>query len=92
MSIWKMACRWYKFFCCLNFYKKGECRLRLLNKEDILKDRVDTISQYHILDYLKKDDVLVINDTKVIPARLIGEKTETKAVIELLLLKDLNHF
>lgn len=42
-----------------------------------------------ILDYLKKDDVLVINDTKVIPARLIGEKTETKAVIELLLLKDL---
>ena len=32
---------------------------------------------------------LIINDTKVIPARLIGEKSDTKAVIELLLLKDL---
>lgn len=44
-----------------------------------------------IYDYLKKGDVLVLNDTKVIPARLIGEKEETKAVIELLLLKDLGN-
>ena len=29
--------------------------MRLLSKEDILKNRVDTISQYHILDYLKKN-------------------------------------
>ena len=29
--------------------------MRLLNKEDIVKNRVDTISQYHILDYLKKN-------------------------------------
>ncbi len=29
--------------------------MRKLNKEDILKNRVDTISQYHILDYLKKN-------------------------------------
>lgn len=29
--------------------------MRELNKEDILKNRVDTISQYHILDYLKKN-------------------------------------
>ncbi len=42
-----------------------------------------------IIDYLSKDDVLVLNDTKVIPARLIGEKTDTKATIEILLLKDL---
>ena len=42
-----------------------------------------------IVDYLVPGDVLVINDTKVIPARLIGEKEETKAVIELLLLKEL---
>ena len=48
-------------------------------KHDIFKN---------ILFYLKKDDVLVLNDTKVIPARLIGIKEETKAVIELLLLKD----
>ena len=42
-----------------------------------------------IIDYLDKGDVLVLNDTKVIPARLIGIKEETGAVIELLLLKDL---
>lgn len=43
----------------------------------------------NITDFLKKGDVLVLNDTKVIPARLIGIKEETNAVIELLLLKDL---
>ena len=41
-----------------------------------------------ITDYLKAGDVLVINDTKVIPARLMGTKVDTGAVIELLLLKD----
>ncbi len=41
-----------------------------------------------ILEYLNKGDVLVVNDTKVIPARLYGEKEETGAVIELLMLKD----
>ena len=40
-----------------------------------------------ILDYLNKGDTLVINDTKVIPARLYGHKEETGAVIEILLLK-----
>lgn len=43
----------------------------------------------NIKDYLKKGDCLVLNDTKVIPARLIGEKEDTKAVIELLLLKNI---
>ncbi len=42
-----------------------------------------------LIDYLVPGDVLVVNDTKVIPARLIGEKIDTKATIELLLLKDL---
>ena len=42
-----------------------------------------------IVDYLHKGDVLVLNDTKVIPARLIGHKEDTQAHIELLLLKDL---
>lgn len=40
-----------------------------------------------ITDYLKPGDCLVINDTKVIPARLVGEKTDTGAAIEVLLLK-----
>jgi S-adenosylmethionine:tRNA ribosyltransferase-isomerase len=45
---------------------------------------------YDIIDYLNKGDALVINDTKVIPARIIGVKEDTGAVIELLLLKDVN--
>ena len=40
-----------------------------------------------ILEYLQPGDCLVINDTKVIPARLFGVKKETQAKIELLLLK-----
>lgn len=44
-----------------------------------------------IISYLHKGDVLVLNNTKVIPARIIGIKEETNAVIELLLLKDLGN-
>lgn len=40
-----------------------------------------------IIEYMQEGDALVINDSKVIPARIIGEKEDTKAVIELLLLK-----
>ena len=40
-----------------------------------------------IIDYLNPGDCLVVNDTKVIPARLIGAKEETGAKIEVLLLK-----
>lgn len=40
--------------------------------------------------FLQAGDVLVVNSTKVIPARLIGEKEETKAKIEILLLKRLS--
>ncbi len=44
-----------------------------------------------IKDYLKKGDCLVINDTKVIPARLYGNRKDTNAKIELLLLKRLQN-
>lgn len=40
-----------------------------------------------IVDYLNPGDCLVVNNTKVIPARLMGEKEETGAAIEVLLLK-----
>ena len=40
-----------------------------------------------VVSYLKKGDCLVINDTKVIPARLFGVKEDTQAKIEVLLLK-----
>lgn len=44
-----------------------------------------------IIDYLNKDDVLVVNDSKVIPARLYGIKEDTQAVIEILMLKDIGN-
>ena len=66
--------------------KRDHYRLRILKRDD------ETISHHHfydILDYLHKGDVLVRNNSKVIPARLIGEKEETHAHVEVLLLKDL---
>ena len=44
-----------------------------------------------IINYLNPGDTLVLNDTKVLPARLIGEKTDTKAIIEVLLLKNIEN-
>lgn len=65
---------------------REESKLMILNKEDgSIKDE----HFYNIVDYLNKGDVLVLNDTKVLPARLIGEKEDTKAVIEVLLLKNI---
>lgn len=43
---------------------------------------------FDIIDYLEEGDTLVLNDTKVIPARLFGVKEETSAHIEVLLLKN----
>ena len=42
----------------------------------------------NIINYLEPGDVLVLNDTKVLPARIIGSKIDTNAVIELLMLKE----
>lgn len=42
---------------------------------------------YDIIDYLNEGDCLVINDTKVLPARLFGNRKDTEALIEFLLLK-----
>ena len=43
-----------------------------------------------IVEYLNPEDVLVINETRVIPARLYGEKEETGGAIEFLLLRRIN--
>ena len=47
-----------------------------------------------IVDYLNPGDCLVINNTKVIPARLLGSRSDTGSAVELLLLKriDENHW
>ena len=41
---------------------------------------------YDVIDYLEPDDCLIINDTRVLPARIYGVKEETGAVVEFLLL------
>ena len=66
--------------------KRDEARLMILDKEN---GNIEDKYFYNIIDYLDKNDTLVINDTKVIPARIIGEKIDTHAVIELLLLKNI---
>lgn len=65
---------------------RDESKLLVLDK---ITGKINHTIFKNILDYLDENTVLVLNDTKVIPARLIGEKEETKAMIELLLLKDL---
>ena len=47
---------------------------------------------YNIINYLHSGDVLVLNNTRVIPARIVGVKESTGAVIELLLLEDKGDF
>ena len=65
---------------------RSESRLLVLDRETkTYEDRKFN----NILEYITENDVLVLNDKKVIPARLYGVKEETNAAIELLLLKDL---
>ena len=65
---------------------RDECRLLCINKktqkyeDKIFKD---------IIDYLKPGDVIVRNNTKVLPARIFGTKEGTGAHVEILLLKQL---
>ncbi len=65
---------------------RSESRLMVLNRKT---KSIEHKKFSDIVELLGENDVLVFNDTKVIPARLIGVKEETNAVIEILLLKDL---
>ena len=65
---------------------RDKCRLLVVNKST--KTYEDKYF-YDILNYFKKGDVLVRNNTKVIPARLYGEKIPTGAHVEVLLLKEI---
>lgn len=67
---------------------RTDSKLMLLGKTTG-KTKDETFS--NIINYLNEGDVLVLNDTKVIPARIIGQKQDTKATIELLLLKELDN-
>ena len=66
--------------------KRDSSRLLVLDKKT---GEYEDKHFYDIVDYLEEGDTLVLNDTKVLPARLIGEKEETHAVIEVLLLKNI---
>ena len=65
--------------------KRDQSRLMVLNKE---KQTIEHRTFHNIIDYLEPGDVLVRNNTKVIPARLYGKK-ETGANVEFLLLKNI---
>ena len=63
---------------------RSDSRLLLLDKES---GRTEHHIFREIVDYLRPGDCLVLNNTKVLPARLMGIKEETGASIEVLLLK-----
>ncbi len=63
---------------------RSESKLLVLNDDD----NIDHRNFKNVTDYLTENDVLVLNNTKVIPARLFGAKAVTGAKIELLLLNE----
>ena len=67
--------------------KRDESKLMIVDKNN------GNLEHHHfkdIIDYLNKGDVLVLNNTKVIPARIYGVKKDTGAKLEVLLLKEVD--
>ena len=64
---------------------RDQSRLMVLDK---VTGEIEHKHFYDIIDYLEEGDVLVLNDTKVMPARLYGIKEETGSHIEILMLKE----
>ncbi len=75
-----------KFIAQVPISNRSDSKLMIMNKEN---GNIEHKRFYDIKDYLNKGDVLVLNDTKVLPARLIGTKKVTNAKIEILLLKNI---
>lgn len=65
---------------------RDESRLLTLNSKN---GEIEHHKFKEIINYLRPGDALVLNDTKVLPARLLGSKKETGAKVEVLLLKQL---
>ena len=63
---------------------RDSCRLMVLNRKE---KSIGQCKFYDILDYLNEGDCLVMNDSKVIPARIFGTKEKTGAKVEFLLIK-----
>lgn len=71
--------------------KRDSSRMLVYNREE---DKIEHKNFFNIVDYFKKGDVLVLNNSRVLPARIFGIKEETGAKIEILLQKriDLNNW
>ena len=67
--------------------ERDGCRLMVLNKES---GELTHKHFYDIIDYLRPEDMLVVNSSKVIPARLLGKTKKTGSDMELLLLRRLD--
>ncbi len=68
--------------------KREGSRLMVLNKE---KQTIEQRVFSDIVDYINEGDCLVINETKVFPARLMGTKDKTDAKVEIFLLRELEN-
>lgn len=68
--------------------KRDESRLLILNKNN---GTVEHKQFYQIVEFLTKDDLLVLNNTKVLPARLTGRK-QSGGAVEILLLREISPF
>ena len=68
-------------------YPRDSSRLMVIDRK---KDTIEHRIFRDVIEYLNPGDVLVVNETRVIPARLYGVKSETGGAIEFLLLKRLN--
>ncbi|MCM1386413.1 MAG: tRNA preQ1(34) S-adenosylmethionine ribosyltransferase-isomerase QueA, partial [Bacillus sp. (in: Bacteria)] len=68
--------------------ERSASRLLMLDKET---GKIEHHIFHEITNYLMPGDCLVLNDTKVIPARLMGVRTDTGAAVEVLLLKRREH-
>ena len=66
---------------------RDECKLMVLHKKT---GEIEHRLFKNIIDYFGKGDTFILNDTKVFPARLYGNKEKTKAEIEVFLLRELN--
>ena len=66
---------------------RDESRLMVLDRET---KNIEHKMFKDLIDYFEEDDVLVLNNTKVFPARLFGNKEKTGARIEVFLLRELN--
>ena len=66
---------------------RDESRLMVLNRE---KQTIEHKTFKDLVDYFDDQDVLVMNNSKVFPARMFGNKEKTGAQIEVFLLRELN--